>query len=370
MDCAHSPRTQAAWAARRRLPLRLDWLEQIKWDADGLVPVIAQEVGSNDVLMFAHMNREALSRTAQSGQAVYWSRSRRRLWVKGEESGHVQQVHEIRIDCDNDVVLLKVTQLGPRARHRLPHRAALVLLPALRAGCVAQRRAGLERPGHDLQVSCDERHTPSSTDTLARLAAVIESRRGGDPDKSYVARLFAKGPDAILKKIGEEATETVMAAKDGDRQRIVAEMADLWFHAMIALAAFGLKPQDVLDELARREGLSGLEEMALQKAHVARGRTWMSDVVDAATAGTPKSPEELAGPEERRDDGLSAAGAELSVGRDGDRRRDRQLREARRRARHRLRKPLRLADPHLLVGAAVGRGRRAADHRASAWASW
>lgn len=104
-----------------------------------------------------------------------------------------------------------------------------------------------------------------SADTLARLAAVIESRRGGDPDKSYVARLFAKGPDAILKKIGEEATETVMAAKDGDRQRIVAEMADLWFHAMVALAAFGLKPQDVLDELARREGLSGLEEMAMRK---------------------------------------------------------------------------------------------------------
>jgi len=104
-----------------------------------------------------------------------------------------------------------------------------------------------------------------SADTLARLAAVIESRRGGDPDKSYVARLFAKGPDAILKKIGEEATETVMAAKDGDRKRIVAEMADLWFHAMIALAAFGLKPQDVLDELARREGLSGLEEKALRK---------------------------------------------------------------------------------------------------------
>ena len=103
-------------------------------------------------------------------------------------------------------------------------------------------------------------------DTLARLAAVIESRRGADPDKSYVARLFAKGPDAILKKIGEEATETVMAAKDGDRQRIVAEMADLWFHALIALAAYGLKPQDVLDELARREGLSGLEEFALRKA--------------------------------------------------------------------------------------------------------
>ena len=105
----------------------------------------------------------------------------------------------------------------------------------------------------------------NSNDTLARLAAVIESRRGGDPDQSYVARLFVKGPDAILKKIGEEATETVMAAKDGDRAKLVAEMADLWFHALIALAAYGLKPQDVLDELTRREGLSGLQEKALRK---------------------------------------------------------------------------------------------------------
>ncbi len=90
----------------------MDWLDAVKWDRDGLVPAIAQEVGSNDVLMFAFMNREALAQTAASGQAVYWSRSRRKLWHKGEESGHVQQVHEIRLDCDNDVVLLKVTQLG------------------------------------------------------------------------------------------------------------------------------------------------------------------------------------------------------------------------------------------------------------------
>jgi phosphoribosyl-ATP pyrophosphohydrolase len=105
----------------------------------------------------------------------------------------------------------------------------------------------------------------TSDDTLARLAAVIESRRGGDPQTSYVARLFDKGTDAILKKIGEEATETVMAAKDGERTRIVAEMADLWFHCLIALAAHGLKPDDVLAELARREGTSGLEEFALRK---------------------------------------------------------------------------------------------------------
>lgn len=90
----------------------MDWLDSVNWDDDGLVPAIAQEAGSNDVLMMAWMNREALARTASTGQAVYWSRSRQRLWHKGEESGHFQQVHEIRLDCDGDVVLLKVTQLG------------------------------------------------------------------------------------------------------------------------------------------------------------------------------------------------------------------------------------------------------------------
>ena len=90
----------------------MNWLDAVRWDRDGLVPAIAQEVGSNDVLMFAFMNREALALTAETGRAVYWSRSRQRLWHKGEESGHVQQVHELRLDCDKDVVLLKVTQLG------------------------------------------------------------------------------------------------------------------------------------------------------------------------------------------------------------------------------------------------------------------
>lgn len=90
----------------------MKWLDDVKWDRDGLVPVIAQELGSNDVLMLAYMNRDALTKTAELGRAVYWSRSRQKLWFKGEESGHVQQVHEVRLDCDADVVLLKVTQLG------------------------------------------------------------------------------------------------------------------------------------------------------------------------------------------------------------------------------------------------------------------
>ncbi len=118
----------------------------------------------------------------------------------------------------------------------------------------------------------------NSTDALARLAAVIESRlpaRGSDPEKSYVARLLHKGPDAFLKKVGEEATEVVMAAKDadhgGDRAKLVGEVADLWFHTMIALAHYGLKPADVIAELERREGTSGIEEKALRKALAREG---------------------------------------------------------------------------------------------------
>jgi len=103
------------------MSIKAKWLNKIKWDEHGLVPVIAQEVGSGDVLMFAWMNREALSKTVESGEAVYWSRSRRKLWHKGEESGHIQKVHEIRLDCDEDVVLLKVEQVGDIACHTGRH---------------------------------------------------------------------------------------------------------------------------------------------------------------------------------------------------------------------------------------------------------
>lgn len=103
------------------MSVKAKWLNKVRWDENGLVPVIAQEVGSNDVLMFAWMNREALARTVESGQAVYWSRSRKKLWHKGEESGHVQKVHELRLDCDEDVVLLKVEQVDGIACHTGRH---------------------------------------------------------------------------------------------------------------------------------------------------------------------------------------------------------------------------------------------------------
>ena len=111
---------------------------------------------------------------------------------------------------------------------------------------------------------------PGLANTLERIARVIEERRGQDPETSYVARLIAGGDDAILKKIGEEATETVLAAKDGDRLHLVREIADLWFHCMILLSRHGLGPQDVLGELHRREGISGIDEKAARKA-TARG---------------------------------------------------------------------------------------------------
>ncbi len=128
-------------------------------------------------------------------------------------------------------------------------------------------------------MSSQDSLAPHAEDALARLAAVIESRKaanGGDPEKSYVARLLHKGPDAFLKKIGEEATEVVMAAKDadhgGDRTKVVYEVADLWFHSMIALAHYGLSPADVVAELERREGTSGIEEKALRKAQAREAR--------------------------------------------------------------------------------------------------
>jgi phosphoribosyl-ATP pyrophosphohydrolase len=115
--------------------------------------------------------------------------------------------------------------------------------------------------------------TATPSDIIARLADVIDSRRGADPERSYVARLLGRGEDAVLKKIGEEATEIVLAAKGGDPGRIVAETADLWFHCLVMLARYGLRPEQVLAELERREGLSGLDEKAARKAAAGEGST-------------------------------------------------------------------------------------------------
>ncbi|MGH8588584.1 MAG: phosphoribosyl-AMP cyclohydrolase, partial [Gammaproteobacteria bacterium] len=278
------------------------WLDRIAWDAQGLVPVIAQEQASGRVLMLAWMDREALLRTVDSGEAVYWSRSRGRLWQKGETSGHLQRVVEVRLDCDGDAVLLVVTQAGGIACHtgrescffaRLEDTGWSVVDPVLKdpaaiyGGAPAltpaqadgppplpspvrrKRGQGREIPG-SLPCAAGEGQGGGPPDPpakapetiLTRLAAVLEARKHADPETSYVAGLYAKGLDAILKKLGEEATETLLAAKGGDRHALVYETADLWFHSLVTLAALDLGPDAVLEELGRRFGLSGIEEKA------------------------------------------------------------------------------------------------------------
>lgn len=264
-----------------------DWTDEIQWDERGLVPAIAQEVSTGDILMLAWMNREALHQTAQLGRAVYFSRSRGRLWAKGEESGHVQTVHEIRLDCDRDVIVLKVTQEG--------HTPSIACHTG-RHSCFFRTLKGGR--WHDVdpiikpaQAIYGQAHTPSqsaqppsaaasaqgflddglsSADVLERIAETLRSRlpaNGGDPTSSYAAKLLAAGSDAFLKKIGEEATEVALAAKDaqhgaGSASHLVYEVADLWFHTLVALTHFGISPQAVLDELDRRQGTSGLAEKA------------------------------------------------------------------------------------------------------------
>jgi phosphoribosyl-ATP pyrophosphohydrolase/phosphoribosyl-AMP cyclohydrolase len=250
-----------------------DWLSQVRFDEKGLVTAITQEVSTQRVLMVAHMNREALEKTLATGQAVYFSRSRQKLWHKGEESGHFQNIKSIRLDCDGDVVLLQVEQVGGLACH------------TGRPSCFFQQLSD----GHGWQVvepvhkdpaliyaegavtTQTEQSQPSTHKALlgpvlARLQQVVEQRALADPSTSYVAKLLQGPEDSLLKKIGEEACETVMACKDADKDRIVAETADLWFHCLVTLHRFGLGPASVLAELQRREGLSGLDEKAARQA--------------------------------------------------------------------------------------------------------
>jgi phosphoribosyl-AMP cyclohydrolase / phosphoribosyl-ATP pyrophosphohydrolase len=245
----------------------MSYLDSVRWNADGLVPAVAQAADGGRVLTLAWMNRAALSATVASGYAHYWSRSRRKLWKKGESSGHVQAVREVRLDCDCDAVLLIVDQAGGIACHTGHERCFFKRLeesewkdvePVLKdpkAIYGFQQSAVGSQPS--ATAAAELRH-----DVLAVLARTIESRKGSDPKRSYVASLLAAGDDTILKKIGEEATEAVLAAKGGDPAHITHEVADLWFHCLVMLARHGLSPDDVLAELQRRHGTSGIDEKA------------------------------------------------------------------------------------------------------------
>lgn len=217
---------------------------QLKWGPDGLIPAIAQDYRTGQVLMQAYMNAEALRKTLETGTAWYWSRSRQTLWNKGETSGHVQRVLEIRTDCDGDSLLLLVEQTGVAC-----HEGNYT--------CFTRRVDGSPKALIDtgfwpLQPGTEAPYDIGSI--LREVTAVLQDRLEHPDPESYTCKLFAKGADAYCKKIGEEATEVILAAKNRDRENLAWEVADLWFHSLVALVAQGLDTRAVADQLASRRG--------------------------------------------------------------------------------------------------------------------
>lgn len=226
--------------------INIDWQKVC-----GLVPVIVQDSVTNEVLMLGYMNEEALNLSLQTGYAHYFSRTKNRIWKKGEQSGNTQKIVSIKIDCDNDTLLLFVIQNGNVACH------------------TGSRSCFFKEFKADFDVLNLKANLNSSAnlnyDILDHLYHVILDRKlNADPKESYVASLFKKGENAILKKLGEEATELVMAVKDmnikDDKSSVVYESADLIFHMLVALCVHNIHPDQVKNELKRRFGLSGIEE--------------------------------------------------------------------------------------------------------------
>jgi phosphoribosyl-ATP pyrophosphohydrolase/phosphoribosyl-AMP cyclohydrolase len=209
-------------------------LSAVRFGADGLVPVVTQESRSGDVLMVAYANRDALDRTLSTGLAHYFSRSRGTLWQKGETSGHVQRVAEVRLDCDGDAVLYRAEQEGPAC-----HTGARTCFLTVISGAAGQRGSGVgEDPGGHV---------------LTRLARTISQRDEHRPRGSYTAELLAAGTGKISQKVGEEAVEVVVAANSEDDERLAAEAADLLYHLLVLLQARGVPLDAVLRELEGRE---------------------------------------------------------------------------------------------------------------------
>jgi len=194
--------------------------EGLVFDASGLLPVVAQDRASGDVLMLAWANADAVAKTAETGLAHFWSRSRKALWRKGETSGHELRVVEARADCDRDTLLLVVEPAGPAC--------------------------------HTGSRSCFGDDSPTAAGMLEELARVVKQRAKAPAESSYTARLLARGQGPVLKKIGEEATEVVLAASGESDERLAAESADLLFHLLVALEQRGVPVASVMDELRRR----------------------------------------------------------------------------------------------------------------------
>jgi phosphoribosyl-ATP pyrophosphohydrolase/phosphoribosyl-AMP cyclohydrolase len=203
-------------------------IEDLKFDDKGLIPAIVQDVLSGEVLMMAYMNRESLQKTIDTGYTNFWSRSRQELWKKGETSGNVQQVVEIIPDCDQDTLLVKVRQTG-------------VACHTGNKTCFYETLEG-------------EKVVPSGPEILEYLRQVIEDRKNNPDEESYTSYLFRKGKDKILKKIGEEAAESIIASKNDDRAEIIYEVSDLWFHSLVLLGYHDITQEDIYKELSKRIG--------------------------------------------------------------------------------------------------------------------
>jgi phosphoribosyl-ATP pyrophosphohydrolase/phosphoribosyl-AMP cyclohydrolase len=206
-------------------------VERVHWNADGLVPVIIVDERSGDVLTLAYANREALERTLATHSTWLYSRSRGKLWNKGETSGNTQQVVAVVLDCDQDALIYRVIPNGPAC-----HTGA--------ASCFSEVIP--------LEVTAGTPEAARFSAALIALAQTIAARKIKAPEDSYTAKLFAGGVDRIGKKIGEEATEVVIASKNADRGELVWETSDLLYHLLVLLAERGVTLDEIGDELARR----------------------------------------------------------------------------------------------------------------------
>lgn len=200
-------------------------VEKIRYDEQGLVPAIVQDYLDGTVLMMAWMNQESLQKTLTTGETWFWSRSRQEFWHKGATSGHIQRVQSIRYDCDSDALLIGVEQLGDIACH-----------------------TGERSCFHQVEGTI----TPPPGDTLSQVFEVICDRRDHPNESSYTCKLLAGGDNKILKKIGEESAEVVMAFKDDDEDAIASEVADLLYHTLVALAYHQVDLKSVYRKLQQR----------------------------------------------------------------------------------------------------------------------
>jgi phosphoribosyl-AMP cyclohydrolase / phosphoribosyl-ATP pyrophosphohydrolase len=210
-------------------------VDQIRYNDQGLVPAIVQDYLDGTVLMMAWMNRESLQKTLETGETWFWSRSRQAFWHKGETSGHLQKVQTLRYDCDSDALLVTVEQLGNVACHTGER------------SCFHQ----IECQSSPDQLPTTQKIAPPA-DTLSQVFAVIGDRKAHPNPDSYTCRLLAGGDNKILKKIGEEAAEVVMACKDDDPAAIASEVADLFYHTLVALAYHDVDLKAVFRKLQER----------------------------------------------------------------------------------------------------------------------